>query len=453
MTDSRGSWRVLRLAADSPAGLDHLRQRAARLLADSPRTPVESVADRIHAGHDAGRYRSTLIARDGPHAAALLAEPDPGLVVDGQTLAADRTTVFVFPGVGDHHAGMARDAYENLKAFREALDETAELLRPALGRDLRSMLYPPDVTAEPEQNVGAFATLQARGESSSPLHQTRFSQPIVFAVEYCLAKLLMSWGVMPGGTVGYSVGEYIAACLAGVFPLTDGLRLVAARAALMEQAPPGAMLVVSVGGTEVSERLRGYQGRLSLAAVNGVAQCVVSGAPDAIASLAKGLGAQGVATLPVPTRHAFHSSLMASVEEPMRGLVSKVRLRPPAVPVLSNVSGTWLRSSEAQDRDYWTQHMRRTIRFADNLAELWRLPNVLAVELGAGQMLRSLANQHPDRAAAQNAVVLSAVRTRSGRHGSVPALLAVAAHAWVRGENVDWAAINRSGLSTTTTSR
>ncbi|MBO4204415.1 acyltransferase domain-containing protein [Micromonospora echinofusca] len=439
MTDIEPTWRAYPFAADSLTALDHLCQQAALRLPEAPHSVAE------------GRFRRVVVARGPVHAGVLLTEPDPGLVVDGEAVAdeAERTTMFLFPGVGDHHPGLARDAYERLRVFRDTLDEAADVLRPALGLDIRELLYPPGCSEEPERNVSLLAALKARGDSSSQLHQTRFSQPVVFAVEYCLARLLMSWGLTPGGMVGYSVGEYIAACLAGVFSFHDALRLVAARAELMEEAPPGAMLVVNASRHDLTTPLQEYGGSLSLAAVNGAAQCVVSGATDAVADFTGRCTALGVATLPVPTRHAFHSSLMASVEPPLQQLLSEVDLQPPALPVLSNVSGTWIGSAEATDARYWAGHACNTIRFFDNLTEMWRLPRVLAVELGPGQMLRSLANQHPDRARARDAVVLSAVRTRTGQHGSVAALLVAAAHAWVRGDAVDWAAVNRSGLDRT----
>jgi acyl transferase domain-containing protein len=445
-----GSWQALPLAGATGAALAAAADRLARTLARPPVPPLAEVAAELGRAGAAGPHRRVVVARDAGQALALLRRPDPGLVVDGQVLDGPLSTVFMFPGVGDHHAGLAQDAYRDLPAYRAALDRSAARLEPDLGLDLTELLYPSEVPppgAEPAPPPDPLRAWRDRGRvtgpggATGPLHHPRVAQPAVFAVGDSLARMLVGWRVAPTAMLGYSLGEYVAAGLAGVFEPADVLAVVAHRAAHIERTPAGAMLVVPLPAADLA-----LADGLTLAAVNGPEQSVVSGRPDAVAGLAAQLGDRGVATLAVPAGRAFHSPMMAPVEQPLRERLRTIPLRPPRVPFLSNVTGSWIRPDEATSPDYWAQHLRQPVRLADNLTELWRLPNVLAVELGAGQMLRSLANQHPARATAVNALVLPGLTTRSGGHGAVAALLGVAAAAWVRGTPVDWSAVGRRRL-------
>jgi acyl transferase domain-containing protein len=436
-TDGAG-WRALPLSANSPASLDHVSGQLAEALEASGERAWTQAGGVLRPGEPAGAHRRVIIARSAAQAAAIIRDPDPALSITGSADGEPTSTVFMFPGVGDHHEGMAEDLYRQVLSFRAGLDGASAVLRPLLGSDITAALY----AAQPDTAGGApadsFTKLLGHADASGPLHQTRVSQPLVFAVELCLGQLLISWGLRPSAVVGYSVGEYVAACLAGVMPPDQALNVVARRAELIEHAPPGAMLAIPLPPADVAALL---PSQTYLAAINGPAQCVVSGAPEAVAKLAEALTRRGEAALVVPTRHAFHSPMMGPVEEPLRQMLGSVTLRPPTCPVLSNVSGSYLSAGEATSRDYWARHLRHPVRFSDNMAEMWRLPRVLAVELGAGQMLRSMANQHPARRTAGEAVVLPSLRTRSGSFGAVPALLGVAAAAWVRGDPVDWDAI------------
>ncbi|WP_369183498.1 FkbM family methyltransferase [Streptomyces sp. Y1] len=300
-------------------------------------------------------------------------------------------TVFMFPGLGDHYLDMGRDLYREFPVFRAELDRCVELLEPELGLDLLTVLF----SAEPaEQKPAEGLDLRRmlgrdeREESAQEqrLNRTEVAQPALFAVEYALAKLWASWGVEPEAMIGYSLGEYVAACLAGVLSLEDSLTLVARRAKLIEASPAGRMLAVMLP----EEELAGLLGeRLSLSAVNGPEFCVVAGPAEDVQQLHDRLRAEGVVTRPVRSTHAFHSAMMRPLVEQVTALAAGLTLNAPTIPYVSNVTGTWITDAQATDPGYWAEHLVSPVRFADGLRELGDGRQLL--EAGPGQTLSSLA--------------------------------------------------------------
>ncbi len=256
--------------------------------------------------------------------------------------------------------------------------------------DLRRMLGRSGAAAN--SGAGGAAGATAGGDSAGWLEDTRLVQPALFVVEYALARLYMEWGIRPQAVVGYSLGEYVAACVAGVLSLPDALKLVAGRARLIAELPAGAMLAVALPAAELAPLL---DGDLSLAAINGPAQSVAAGAPQAVAALEQRLAALEVASRRLPVAHAFHARSMEAAFEPMAALAAGVELRPAAIPCLSNVTGGWLTPEEATDPTYWARHMCQPVRFSDAIAALRREPDRIVVEIGPGASLRSLILQHP----------------------------------------------------------
>ena len=228
----------------------------------------------------------------------------------------------MFSGQGAQYVNMGSELYQVESTFREQVDTCAEILRPHLGLDLRRVLYPNEAQA---------------GEAAARLKQTASAQPALFVIEYSLARLWMAWGVQPQAMVGHSIGEYVAACLAGVLSLEDALALVAARGRLMQQLPRGAMLAVPLSEVEVQPCLGSD---LSLAAINSPDLCVVSGRDDAVTELQSRLAARGVECRRLETSHAFHSGMMDPILQPFTEQVRKVKLNPPQINYLSNLTGT-----------------------------------------------------------------------------------------------------------------
>jgi acyl transferase domain-containing protein len=423
-------WQLLLLSAKTDTALDAMTGNLAAYLGENPDVPLADAAFTLQTGRRQLDQRRMLVCRDAEDAVAALTARDPKRVLSRAPEAKQPPVAFLFSGQGAQHARMMADLYKEEPAFREHLDRCAGLLEPLLGLDLRSVLYPaapaaPEAPEAPEDGGGEEADRQ--------LEQTRLTQPALFAVEYALARLWMQWGVQPAAMLGHSIGEYVAACLAGVFPLEDALRLVAARGRLMQAMPHGAMMTVSLPAAEV-EPLLGKQ--LSLAATNAPSRSVVSGPEAAVAALEEQLAARGVGCRRLHTSHAFHSQMMEPALAPFLDEVGRVELKAPQMPYISNVSGTWITAAEATDPGYWARHLRGTVRFAEGLATLFEEPQRVLIEVGPGQSLATLARQHPGRGSGH--VVIASARHPKDAHDDQAALLGALGQAWLAGVEVDW---------------
>ena len=248
--------------------------------------------------------------------------------------------------------GWGKSFYQTQPTFRRTLDRCNQILNEYLDIPLLEVLYPKD---------GA----------DSPLDETAYTQPALFAIEYALYELWRSWGIEPQLVVGHSVGEYIAACAAGVFSLEDGLKLIATRGRLMQQLPnTGQMVAIMVNESRVAHAIeRSGRSDISIAAVNDPNQTVVSGADDAIDIVVSSLQADGVRAKRLIVSHAFHSELMEPMLDDFEKVCEEVRFAEPAIPIVSNVYGRVV-STEIAAADYWRTHIRETVRFADGVRQL-----------------------------------------------------------------------------------
>jgi acyl transferase domain-containing protein/acyl carrier protein len=411
-------WQVLVLSAKTPTALETATANLAEHLKQDPEVNLADVAYTLQVGRGVFSHRRMLVCHDLQDALATLETRDPQRVFTEVRESRDRPVIFMFPGQGAQYVHMGLELYQVEPTFREQVDFCSEFLEPYLGSDLRQVLYP-----NPEQAEEAAQLLQ----------HTRLTQPALFVIEYALAKLWMSWGVHPQAMIGHSIGEYVAACLAGTFSLEDALALVAARGRLMQQPPGGAMLAVPVPEQQVHPLL-GQQ--LSLAAINGPALCVVSGPTAAVEALQDRLTDQGVSCVRVHTSHAFHSEMMDPIIEPFTEHVKAVNLEPPKIPYVSNVTGTWITAAEATSPLYWAKHLRQTVRLAAGLHELMKEPDRILLEVGPGRTLSTLAERHPEKVTGQ--VVLSSSRHPSEQGSDVAFLLNTLGHLWLAGVQVDW---------------
>jgi amino acid adenylation domain-containing protein len=434
------SWDLLVLSARSEAALEAATDRLAdALIPGSNLSPnLSDTAWTLQIGRRRFAHRRVLVCRGGDVAEAArgLRERDPRRLLGGYEEAGDRQVAFLFPGLGDHYPGMAAGLYRDEPVFRRELDRFADLLKPLLGTDLRALLFPPGSSEESTGGVDLKAMLGRTDPlAGSPLARTALAQPALFAVELALARLWMSWGIRPAAMLGYSLGEYVAACVAGVFSDEEALRVVAERARLIEGLPAGAMLAVALPEEETVPLLG--EG-LSVAAVNGPALTVVAGLPEEVERLARVLADRGVASRTLPTTHAFHSRMMEPIAGSVRELLASVNLRAPQIPYVSDVTGTWITAQEATDPDYWVSHLLRPVRFGPGLAELWRDPSRALLEVGPGQGLGSLALQFPTAPAADRVVVPS-LRGAWEKQPDGAVLLGALGKLWIAGCRIDWA--------------
>jgi acyl transferase domain-containing protein len=407
-------WQVLLWSARTKEALSELTERLGDHLERSNTEGLAEEAYTLAVGRRRFRERAAVVCRGRADAVEKLRS---GAVLRGQRGWEQPKVAFVFSGQGTQYVNMGRELYEHEVVYREAVDQCSEVLAKGLGLDLVKLLY---------------AKAGEENRASEQLRETRVTQPALFVTEYALAQLWQSWGVKPSAVLGHSIGEYVAACLAGVFTVSEALRLVTRRGELMQQMAPGAMLAVGLGEEAIAEVLRQYP-ELSLAAVNAPGWCVVSGESEVVAAVEREL--VGVQMSRLQTSHAFHSAMMDPMLERYRVAVEQVKLRGPQLRCLSNVTGQWLQESEAVTAEYWVRHLREPVRYSAGLAELLREGEWVVLEVGPGQTLTALNRLQPDAGRHEFLNSLPAAKQQSD---SAAYLLQTLARLWLAGVNVDW---------------
>lgn len=373
----RRKFQLLTLSAATPTALNALSERFADHLAAHPEDDLADLAYTTQIGRRALRFRRTVISADSADAVkALRDRADP---TRARPVAERSTIAFMFSGQGTQHHAMAAALYREEAEFAQAVDYCAERLKDPLGVDLRDY-----IADEPTSSVRAE-------EIDCRLRCTSLAQPALFVVEYSVARLLSAWGIEPNVMIGHSVGEWVAACLAGVWSLNDALALIAERGRLVGALPEGSMLAVAVAASDVAPLLGP---RTSVAAVNEAGVTVVAGPHKEIDTLRSYLLTRGVQSQVLHTSHAFHSPAMEPAVTPLVKAVSEVPRSNPRIPYVSNVTGSWIQPDEATDPEYWGRHLLSAIRFAQGMNAVLESASVL-VEIGPGNTLSRFTLRHP----------------------------------------------------------
>ena len=411
---------LLLLSAKTESALEAATANLAEYLGKNPAINLADVAYTLQVGRHGFEHRRMLVTGNGADAVQVLERRDSKRVFMSSRQVRNAEIAFMFPGQGAQYPNMGRAIYAQERAFREQVDLCSEILKPHLGLDLRTVLYP-----SAEMPDGA----------QPQIGQTVLAQPALFVTEYALARLWMSWGIRPSAMIGHSIGEFVAACLAGVFTLEEALALVAARGRMMQDLPGGSMLSVRLPEREVRPLLNGH---LSIAAVNSPSLCVIAGPTDAVENLETQLGERGVISRRLQTSHAFHSAMM----DPITGLfterVKQVRLRAPAIPYVSGVTGNWITEAEATDPSYWSRHFRQPVLFSQGVQTLQSAERIL-LEVGPGLTLTTLARQH---SAGNEPPVISSLPNASADRDEAVWINQALGHLWLAGIQPDWAAVH-----------
>lgn len=415
-SDPSRAWQLLLLSARTESALELVTDNLARHLRETPGLDLADAAHTLQIGRRAFEHRRVLVCDSVGDAAAALEERHPKRVLSDFQEPRDRPVAFLFPGGGAQYADMGLELYRVEPVFRQEMDRCLELFA-GLGLDLVPHLYP---------------ALRGEGIAAS-LSRTSTALPALFATEVALAKLWMSWGVRPQALIGHSLGEYAAAHLAGILSLEDAVALVALRGRLFEKLPQGVMLSVPLPESEV---LSWLGERLSIAAINDPTQCVVSGPVEAIDELEGRLAARGLEVLRLHIEVAAHSHLVEPILEEFGAFVRGIRLQAPRLPVLSNVTGTWLTPAEATDPGYWVRQLRQTVRFADGVERLLEEPNRILLEVGPGRTLTTIARRHPRWSA--DRVTLASLRHPQDVQTDLAFLLDALGRLWLAGLEIDW---------------
>ncbi|MDR6859412.1 polyketide synthase [Variovorax guangxiensis] len=407
---------LLMLSARSPAALATAAAQLAEHLDAHREVPLADVAHTLRVGRKAFAQRACVVAESIDEAVAALRTADSPARAGAAAPAWMPQPVFMFPGQGAQYAGMGLALHAAEPVFRAAFDECLAAFEGVLDYDLRERIASNDAAA---------------------LSPTSVTQPATFALEYALARQLMSLGVTPVAMIGHSVGEFAAAVLAGVMRLEDAARLVARRGALMQARPAGIMLSVRLAAAELLPLLP--EG-ISLAADNGPAVSVAAGPAEAIEQLRAALEAKGIVAKALQTSHAFHSAMMEPAVAPFEALVGELTLSAPRLPIYSTLTGRLLTAEEATDPRYWARHLRETVRFSPAVREvLAQLAHPLFIELGPRNTLATLVRQHATKAQPAPAVSLLADQPAS----ECAAWRLAAGRLWAQGAEIDLSPLDR----------
>ena len=412
------STQLLVLSARTENALDAASRNLAGHLQQHPNSCLADVAYTLQVGRKAFAHRRAIVCKENADAIRALEGLDPERVKSGMAPESGCGVVFLFPGQGTQFVHMGRELFETEASFRKLVDESCEYLTPVMNFDLRRVLYP------------SFDDVQW---AQKQLKKTAIAQPALFVIEYAMARLWMGWGITPQAMIGHSLGEYTAACLAGVMSEHEALDLVAARGRLMQQMQPGNMLAIELPENAVRSRL---EPGLSLAAINGPTQCVISGEAVAIEQIERKLEAEEIACHRLETSHAFHSQMMKPILERFRLEVNKVKLRAPKLPYLSNVTGNWISEQETTDPSYWVRHLIEPVHFARGIQAILKQEGRRAfLEVGPGQTLNGLVRRSLTR---ENHLVVSSMSAARQQNEERSFILGALGELWLAGVAAVW---------------
>ena len=394
--------------------VEHLKQNSELDLAD--------VAYTLQMGRKAFDYRRAVVCQNTEDAITKLTT---AAIAQNQS-AIDRPVTFMFSGQGSQYVGMAQGLYETEPVFKENCDRCFQILDSYLDTSLKNIVFPPNTQPQ---------------TPNPSLKETQYAQPAIFTIEYALAQLWISWVIKPENAIGHSIGEYVAATLAGVFSLEDALKIVAKRGQLMQQTTSGAMLSVAMSADQAIAVIKDFP-ELSLAVVNAPELSVISGTENAIAELETKLPQQGIACRRLHTSHAFHSLTMEGILDEFIAVLNDVKINSPQFPLISNVTGTWIKETEITNPQYWARHIRETVQFSSGISEILQNTNRILLEVGGGRTLATLAKQHQFNSA--ETIFLTSLPHPKEEIPDTEFILNSLGKLWLAGKDINWESLHQN---------
>jgi polyketide synthase PksJ len=415
------SHHLLTLSAKTEASLQSIKAKLAKYLEAHPEALLSDIVYTLNARREAFSYRYALICDDEKQVIDTLQEEEKNnfLNLDENTSS---DIVFLCSGIGEHYSNMGKGLYEGEQLYRDIVNQCCEIASQELGVDFLRVLYP-----LVEVDAGSF-------------NQTSYLHAAVFITSYAMSKLLMSWGIHPKELIGHSVGEYLAACLAGVFDLETALTTVIKRAQIIQKLPAGGMMALPLPIGLVEEYL---SEDIALAAVNGPSLCVVSGRQDKLDKLSKKLLEEGLVSIKLPVTHAFHSPMMCEARGLLLELFSSIDYQSPKINYISNLTGQAITVSEVKDPDYWYRHTCETVQFSQGIKTLLEKTNSIFVEVGPGANLTSALLQHQNKKLSLKNRVVNTIKNLKQQDDcdDVEFFLESIKALWQQGVVLDWSKI------------
>jgi iturin family lipopeptide synthetase A len=424
LTKEKGStsrpYQLLSLSGKTPEALNRNINKFTNFLKNNTEDDLADIAYTLQTGRESFAYRKTLVCKDTAEAIALLSSEN---TIDAHKTAgvSNNSTpkiAFMFSGQGSQYHNMCVTLYQNEPAFKAITDQCLTFIKEKYNKDLSTVL---------------FSDQQAKEDSG--IDDTENTQPALFIIEYALAHVLESWGITPDIMIGHSIGEYVAACISGVFTLEEALHLVVKRGELMQKMPRGKMLSIAIAEQELLPLLKDHK-NISLAAVNSTELCVVSGEDDAIEAFRLALEEKNYVCRPVRTSHAFHSYMMDEALEDYKKEFANIKFKKPQKSFISNLSGTIALDQEVTTAEYWLRHLRETVLFAKGIETILDHKISTLVEVGPGKVLSYLAATNNKKSANHNIVNL--VRSVKEEGDDLQHLLVAVGKLWEQGFLPQW---------------
>lgn len=424
--ESARPWRLVTLSARTPKELEAMTERFVAHIKTHHRQSFANICYTLHVGRAVFPFRRYLVCRNRDEAISELTELNPQRVNTTHYQGTPQKIAFMFSGQGSQYINMGKHLYRVEITFRETVDQCRNLIK--------------------QRFVHLYEELSEEDHSAQTdkLHQTYVTQPSLFIFEYALAKVLMEWGIQPDYMIGHSIGEYVAACIAGVFTLEQALELVTIRGHLIQELESGEMLSVNL---PEKEAVKYTNEGVSLAVVNGESRCVLSGDSHAIRQLHDVLSGQGIDNRILHTSHAFHSHMMEPILERFRAYVERREPQPPKKPFVSSLTGLWISDAQATSAKYWADHLRYSVQFHRGMQTLFNgrqkdddNERLICLEVGPGKVLKTLANQHPAKGA--DDLILATTRHAYEQVSDTQYLLNVIGKLWEQGVDIDWDAFH-----------
>ncbi|GMU95633.1 amino acid adenylation domain-containing protein [Ignavibacterium album] len=418
-TEEESRKQILIVSAKTENSLKANATALADYLYENKTENLNDIAFTLQQGRREFEWRHFIVASDSTDAEKKLRDAVASGINKSRINPNDRNhLVFMFPGQGAQYVNMGKGLYDNEPLFKRTVDECSEILKPLLNLDIRELIFPVSVNEE----------------SAKKLEQTVFTQPALFIIEYSLAKLFISYGFQPDSMIGHSVGDYVAACLAGVFTLEDALFILSRRARLMQQQKSGSMLSVRSNEEEIKKLIDDED--ISIAAINSPNLVVISGETDKIKIFSDKLTELKIENRILLTSHAYHSKMMEPVIQPFIGEFKNIRLNKPSIPFISSLTGTWIKEEQAIDPEFWAAQVRNTVRFSDGMKELQKNNNLVLVEVGPGRALSTMAGQHKKETGKQT-IITTLTQPNEDADDSTNFLTAIG-KIWLSGIKINW---------------